>query len=118
MMVTVGLGLGPLFSRRTETKTGPRLFGIFQPNRDPDRRSGTPLTFNYSKMNDIKFITPKLTTLSFTSKSTLPYKLQQIYLPKNYSKITHPLTTQKLTPISNYSRINCTKANTPKILTQ
>ena len=36
-MVTVGLGLGLVFSCRTETKTGPRHY------RDPDRRFGTPL---------------------------------------------------------------------------
>ena len=42
-MVAVGLGLGPVFSCPTETKAGPRLFGISQPDRDPDRRSGTPL---------------------------------------------------------------------------
>ena len=46
-MVTVGLGLGPVFSRRTETKTGQRLFVIFQPDPDPDRRSGTPLPCLY-----------------------------------------------------------------------
>ena len=27
-MVTAGLGLGPVFSRRTETKTGPRFLGF------------------------------------------------------------------------------------------
>ena len=49
-MISVGLGLGPVFSRQTVTKTGRRLLGIFLPDQDPDRRSGTPLPSMFARL--------------------------------------------------------------------